>query len=217
MRLKLIAIQLMCSPYPTDVLAIITYILILVISTSIIQHNLEQNDPLHSDHHGVQWICHQWPCGDPFTIQSKSWLTGTIIKITAKHMAIALDTSFDVPLDLHQKIYILPKHLHVLEHVQPNSSSHDSGNLMIVNSNLDPKISTYLKLNWKPILILSLCTKSNFYQELMLLGPQFLGDIQELTQCHFGVSALVKGDNRWELQLEDGHMADGWWHSLVEM
>jgi hypothetical protein len=65
-----------------------------------------------------------------------------------------------------------PKHLHVLEHVEPNSLSHNSGNLMIMNSDLDLEdqypSETESETNSDSDFLST--KESNFYQELMLLG-----------------------------------------------
>ena len=101
----------------------------------------------------------------------------------AKCIAIALSTLPDVPLDLCQKIYLLPKHLHMLEFIAPNpedpptlatkSDTYSSSDLDSVSSSDSSPLSA---------------NTDDFYQELMLLGLQFLGDVQDLTHHHFGPS-----------------------------
>ena len=155
--LKLTVIQLTHSPYLTDALTTITYVHILVSPTSssdtiqrsiMVLHQVAINDHVlilspHSRHDGC---------------------TGTIIKITAKCIAIALNALPNVPLDLHQKIYLLPKHLHVLEFIAPNpedpstsateSDTYSSSDLDSISSSDSSPLSV---------------NKDNFYQELMLL------------------------------------------------
>ena len=109
--------------------------------------------------------------------------TGTIIKITAKCIAVALNALPDVPLDLCQKIYLLPKHVHVLEFIAPNpeepsTSATESDTYSSSDSDsISSSDSSPLSAN-----------EDDFYQEFMLLGLRFLGDIQELTHRHFGPS-----------------------------
>ena len=108
---------------------------------------------------------------------------GTVVKITPKCVAVALDTAINVPLDLCTKTYVLPKHLQLLE---PDSSTEDLDTLIYADSNIDPEPQFPPDTDSESDAESDYPFAKDFYSELLLLGIQFLGDIQELTRCHFG-------------------------------
>ena len=108
---------------------------------------------------------------------------GTIIKLTAKRVAIALDTYDDTPLHQQECIYVLPKNLYIL-----GSDEYDSDDYPHpYDAEYDPEVqfysdSIYHSDSESP---LESPYSKEFYKELMLLGIQFLEDIQELILATF--------------------------------
>ena len=106
--LNLTVIQLMHSPYLTDVLTIIAYILTLAISTSMIWHDSEQQDPLLH----IIMVHTQFTAGDHVEINSPysqyDGVHGIVLKLTPKHVAVALDTDLDVPLNFRAWLMSFP-------------------------------------------------------------------------------------------------------------
>jgi hypothetical protein len=85
----------------------------------------------------------------------------------AKCIAIALDALPDVPLDLHQKIYLLTKHLHVLyltELVDPDPE--DPSMSATESDTYSSSDSDSISLSDSGPLS---AKEDDFYQELMLL------------------------------------------------
>ena len=112
---------------------------------------------------------------------------GTIIKLTAKCVAVALDTDDDTPLHQRECIYVLPKNLYVLDSDEYDSDDYPQP----YYGDYDPEA-----LCWYPYSESDYHSDSEspsespyskeFYEELMLLGIQFLEDIQELILRHSG-------------------------------
>ena len=108
---------------------------------------------------------------------------GTIFKLTLKCIAMALDMDNDVPLHQRDCIYVLPKNLHLL-----NSDEYESDDYpRYYHADYDPEFPFYSDS------IFHSDSESpsesphskDFYEELLLLGIQFLGDIQELILLTF--------------------------------
>jgi hypothetical protein len=110
---------------------------------------------------------------------------GTIIKLTAKCIAVALDTYNDTPLHQQECIYVLPKNLHILDsdeydsddYPQPYYGDYDPEALWWYPYSKSNYHSDSESLSESPY-------SKEFYEELMLLGIQFLEDIQELILQH---------------------------------
>jgi hypothetical protein len=75
---------------------------------------LEQQDPLLH----IIMVHTQFTAGDHVEINSPysqyDGVHGTVLKLTLKHVAVALDMDLDVPLNFQAQTYVLPKHLHML-------------------------------------------------------------------------------------------------------
>jgi hypothetical protein len=96
-----------------------------------------------------------------------------------KHVAVALDMDLDVPLNFWEQTYVLPKHLHLLD---PDSLTDESDMFLYGTSDNDPEPDFDSESESTSDYPLA----KDLYSELLLLGVHFLGDIQELTQRHFG-------------------------------
>ena len=103
---------------------------------------------------------------------------GMVLKLTPKHVAVALNTDLNVPLNFHAWTYVLPKHLHLLN---PESSTNESDTFLYTDSDIKPESQFPPDSDSESKATSDYPFVKDFYSDLLLLGIHFLGDIQELT------------------------------------
>jgi hypothetical protein len=91
---------------------------------------------------------------------------------------VALNTDLNVPLNFCAQIYVLAKHLHLLE---PESLTKELDTFIYANSDIDPKSQFSPDSDSESDAASDYPFAKDFYSKLLLLGIHFLGDIQELT------------------------------------
>ena len=130
-------------------------------------------------------VCCSISVGECIEIHSRNSVNfrsrGTVIKLMAKRVAVALDPDVDTPFDQRERIYVLPKNLRVLDsdeydsddYPQPYHGEYDPEALFCDPYAESDYHSDSESLSESPY-------SKEFYEEFMLLGIQFLEDIQEL-------------------------------------
>ena len=116
---------------------------------------------------------------------------GTVVKLTAKRVCVAVNPDIDTPFDQRERIYVLPKNLRVLDsdeytsgdYPQPHEREYDPDELFSYPSDSDSSDSDdqsdFESLSESPY-------SKDFYKEFMLLRAQFLEDVQELIMRYSG-------------------------------